>query len=90
MPRQYPPEFRAALTASATSVPMVALADHDEIGKTAARRSEDFGWKKKDRILSLSAWSDRFKRNHDVEIEDLLRTRPRWRFNCPVALIETT
>ncbi|WP_237606266.1 AAA family ATPase [Rhodococcus sp. JG-3] len=66
--------FQAVLAESATDVPVIAIVDFDEMGKKAADRLEDFGWKKTVQILSLNAWPDRCKRNHDVEIEDLLPT----------------
>ncbi|MBT1192042.1 ATP-dependent nuclease [Rhodococcoides kroppenstedtii] len=64
--------FQAVLTQSATNIPVIALLDFDEMGKKAAGRLEDFGWKKSSEILLLSAWPARCKRNHDVEVEDLL------------------
>lgn len=60
------------LAESATSVPVLALVDHDDMGRSSAGRLEDFGWRKNRQIISLSGWPGRCSRNHDVEIEDLL------------------
>lgn len=64
--------FQAVLASSATTLPVIALVDHDVHGRSAAKDLEAFDWHKKRQILSLSAWPDRCKRDHDVEIEDLL------------------
>ena len=65
--------LEAILAKSATQVPVIALLDQDPHGKSAEEILGDFGWRKDEQILSLSAWYGRCtKCGHDVEIEDLL------------------
>jgi len=64
--------FQAVLAKSATSLPVVALLDLDENGRSAQRRLEDFGWNKGREILSLGTWKGKCAKQHDVEIEDLI------------------
>lgn len=62
---------QAVLAKSATVLPVVALFDHDAIGRAAQGRLEQFGWKKNRDIVSLLLWPNGC-RKHDVEIEDLI------------------
>jgi putative ATP-dependent endonuclease of OLD family len=64
---------QAVLAGAATSVPVIALLDHDDSGRAAVVKLNSFDWKKGTReILTLNKWPDACKRSHDVEIEDLI------------------
>jgi hypothetical protein len=64
--------FQAVLAHHATERPVVAVLDHDEHGRAAASKLQDFGWTKTKELLSLSAWPEKCPKGHDVEIEDLI------------------
>jgi predicted ATP-dependent endonuclease of OLD family len=80
--------FQAVLTSSATSVPVVALLDHDEHGDAACRQLDKFGWRKEEEILSLKVWPGRCgDGSHDIEIEDLLPTAAADRVSRPLGAV---
>lgn len=62
------------LTGAATSLPVIALIDHDANGRAAADKLKAFGWSDKKEVLSLRKWPRACTRGHDIEIEDLLPT----------------
>lgn len=64
--------FQAILARSATERPMVAILDHDDQGRAAISKLEDFGLTKNKELLSLAAWPDKCAKGHDAEIEDLI------------------
>lgn len=64
--------FQAVLARSVTERPVIAILDHDDQGRAAKSKLEDFGWTKNKDLLTLSAWPDRCPKGHDVEIEDLI------------------
>lgn len=67
--------FQSVLTASATELPVIALVDFDDNGRSAQRQLEAFGWSKKKEIISLGIWPGRCPADHDVEIESLIPAR---------------
>jgi hypothetical protein len=64
--------LQAILARSATDRPVLALLDHDDQGRAAISKLQDFGWSKNQEILSLAAWPDKCGKGHDVEVEDLI------------------
>jgi hypothetical protein len=64
--------FQAILARSATDRPVLAVLDHDDQGRAAISKLEDFGWSKNKEILSLAAWPHKCRKGHDVEVEDLI------------------
>jgi putative ATP-dependent endonuclease of the OLD family len=64
--------FQAILARSATDRPVVAVLDHDDQGRAAISKLEDFGWSKNKELLSLAAWPEKCGKGHDVEVEDLI------------------
>ncbi|MFE5670931.1 ATP-dependent endonuclease [Agromyces sp. NPDC056523] len=63
---------QAILAAAGTTLPVIAVLDHDDNGRAAADKLKSFNWEPTKRILSLSKWPGKCSRGHDVEIEDLL------------------
>lgn len=64
--------FQAILARSATDRPVVAILDHDDQGRAAISKLEDFGWGKNKELVTLASWPDKCPKGHDVEIEDLI------------------
>lgn len=64
--------FQAILARSATDRPVVAVLDHDDQGRAAISKLEDFGWAKNKELVSLASWPDKCSKGHDAEIEDLI------------------
>lgn len=64
--------FQAILAKSATELPVVAVLDLDDHGRSAQRHLADFGWSKTREIISLGDWPGNCRKGHDIEIEDLI------------------
>ena len=64
--------FQAILARSATEKPVIAILDHDDQGRAAISKLEDFGWAKNKDLVTLAAWPDKCRKGHDAEIEDLI------------------
>ena len=64
--------FQAILARSATDKPVVAILDHDDQGRAAISKLEDFGWGKNRDLVTLASWPDKCPKGHDAEIEDLI------------------
>lgn len=63
---------QALMLKGASSLPIVALLDHDPEGNEAVERLAGFGWKQQQRILSLKDWRCGCSGRHDQEIEHLI------------------
>lgn len=63
---------QAILARAATDTPVIALLDHDEIGRDAIAKLASLNWNPNKELLSLDKWPNRCGKRHDIEIEDLL------------------
>ncbi len=64
--------LHSVLAKSATQLPVLALLDADDNGRSARSKLEDFGWSRTRDIVSLAEWPGKCRHSHDVEIESLI------------------
>lgn len=62
---------QAIIADAATNLPVIALLDHDEQGRSAADKLKSMNWEPARRLLSLAKWPNSCGK-HDIEMEDLL------------------